>query len=338
MAAAANTGSLQLHPIQHVINVQWGGAIIVVKTVNSEIHRGQIAGPTKEAVDSGKWTFLNSPFGITAGGSSNNGASYALIDKGDNKKEQVFVLSAQNEDGNGNSAGVILFSTNGADWKIVFSQSEVNDGDVRDPWIFEPTGIVWDETDQAFYAAFYAARFTQIEGGVDVDEGESIHRSSDGRKWTRVSYKLQPEGDLTTDSPSLLDSHCTKPENKGNIPDGLQAYNKSSGLFMKPTSLGGFNIFNGASYTSSASTVDIEYDEPDDEKQNATVSVGFPCYAVAQISGIWIATGGEQNKLMKIAVSIDHGETWETVKTAGGTDEGNTGACVIAGQKKTTKS
>jgi hypothetical protein len=325
-----------------IVNVQWaGGAVIIVYTRNSAAHRGKIASASEQAVTDAEWTTCDIPYDIYGGLYSNSGASYAKIGEEDTMRE-IFLLSSKIDNDASEHGCVILFSSNGTEWDRVFEQYEVSDGDSRDPWIIEPTGIVWDKDSQTFYASFYAATYTeQGDEPPIITEGENLYSSTDGQSWRIVGSVRAPLDTVTNETESLIAPYCKKPDNKGKIPDGLQAYNETRRIFMKPVDLIGFNIYDGATYTGGgvatsprvnpSSSVEIT-----DDDGKRTVSVGFPCYAVAQINGIWIAAGGiaaggpSSGEKLQIAVSIDDGETWTQAQIS----DQYTGSAVIAGQKK----
>lgn len=295
------------HFLQNIVNVQWGegGGTFVVKSHHSNVIVGHIESTDELDKD---WSNVGVQFDAITGFYSNSGASAALIEK-----KQVYVMSDRRNDEDGNAGSFIMYSENGTDWEKVYERYEVNDGDIRDPWIFEPTGIVWDDDEKTFYAAFYHAALDLTGGGVHVTDGESICSSADGKTWSLVSDALaERPGGLTDDDPSLLDDHCTKPENKGEIPDGLQAYDKKKKTFMKPAALTGFGPVNGAVYAGEpTSEITIER-EGDEETVASTGTMSGPCYAVGYHGGIWVAVGGVAD-LLRIDASADSGEEWENV-------------------------
>jgi hypothetical protein len=299
-----------------IVNVKWGGGIFVVKSAEGFLYRGSGKNPED-------WKSLGQPNAIHGFVGPNSGSSYAEIGKTDTEPgTPVFVISAVRDDDDDNRGSVILASRDGRDWKIVFEKYEVNDGDHRDPFIFEPTGIVWDEDANKFYAAFYTviADF-DTEGNVTARDGERIYSSSDGRSWgleiSDVGHENPPG--LSEDSVSKLIQFCKKPENtKGDteMPDGLQAYNEAGNTFMKPTSLVSFSPTNGAIYDGdkAAPSVTIITEDDDGNTITTTKSVNAPCYAVAQMGGMWAACGGDEPNL-SINISTDGGETWTQVHT-----------------------
>jgi hypothetical protein len=299
--------------LTQIVNVQWeqeGGGTFVVKSQDCQVIVGDIE---KDELDK-TWTNLGAQFDAIGGAFSNSGASSAFI--GD---KQVYVMSDRRQDDDGNSSSFIMYSENGKDWEKVYERFEVDEGVVRDPWVFEPTGIVWDDEEKTFYAAFYHAVLDLTGGvlGVLIPDGESICTSTDGKTWSLISdgVELRPGG-LTDDDPSELDSHCKKPENKGEIPDGLQAYDKETKTFMKPTALKGFGPVNGADYDGENAEITIEREETNDAGEEETVTstgtMSGPCYAVGYHGGIWVAVGGEVG-LLKIDASADDGKAWKNV-------------------------
>lgn len=304
----------QLFPEQ-IVNVQWGGGIFVVKSLESFLYRGK---GTKES----GWQSVGTPFDIIGAAAGNSGSSYAAeIGKTDTEPgKPVFVISSVRADDDGNNGSVILASRDGRNWEIVFELYEVNDGPRRDPYIFEPTGIVWDDNGRAFYAAFYTvvALFDEIEKVITFD-GERIYRSSNGFTWLlHIDEAVNPEPPgIGFDSTSLLLQFCKKPENtKGanKMPDGLQAYSETSKTFMTPTALTTFSPVNGAIYDSATSSVKIVVENDDGSTTTATRPTSAPCFAVAHTGGSWAACGGADRDL-SIDISTDSGETWTQAYT-----------------------
>jgi hypothetical protein len=295
------------------VNVKWGGkGIFVVKSIDGFLYRGS-------GEDTSDWDSLGQPNNIHGFIGSNSGSSYAEIDKTDTEPgTPTFVISAVRKDDNGNNGSVILASGDGRGWEMVFEQYEVNNGTHRDPYIFEPTGIVWDEDAKKFYAAFYTAiaDFDDTGKVTAVVDGERIYSSPDGYSWalvvSDVSY-ANPPG-LSENAISKLIPFCKKPENtEGNttMPDGLQGYSEASKTFMKPTGLISFSPTNGAVYDGNtpASSVLIVVEDEGGGKTNSTVSTHAPCFAVAHIAGMWAACGGSDPNL-SVDISTDDGETW----------------------------
>jgi hypothetical protein len=321
---------LGLDPFQQIVNVKWAGGGFVVKSREAFLYCG--SGKTSD-----KWQSLGQPHDIF--GFANSGSSYAEIGKTETKPgTQVFVISAlrRSGDANNNVGGVILASSNGSDWDLVFENYEVTEGAHRDPFTFKPTGIVWDEDTKKFYAAFYTviADFDDI-GRIITTDGERIYSSPNGRNWTLliddVSHPLPPG--IDSHSESLLMPFCKKPENTmgdNKMPDGVQAYDKVAKTFMKPTSLTFFSPTSSAVYDGMESSVKI-ITETEEGKTTTTKSTSAPCYAVAQIGGSWAACGGADRNL-SIDISTDNGETWTQAYTD---KSGNSlpAVTVSAGQK-----
>jgi hypothetical protein len=347
--------SLQLHFVEQIVNVQWGGGIFVVKSLMGFIYRGS-------GKNTDDWQSIGQPKKISGFLGANSGSSYAEIGKTDSEPgNSVFVISATREDDDGNFGSFILASDDGQSWEIAFEQYEVNDGDHRDPWIFQPTGIVWDNDVNKFYASFLRtiADFDDVTGVTAVDH-ENIYSSADGYSWSLLSTTPLPSSD-TVDAntvTSAIIQYCNKPENtKGpvKVPDGLQAYSEGSDTLIMPTALRGFEPWNGAFYNRrSGEFSGEEYGAADpsvnvitiDEggnKVTETVAVSADCYAVAQVNGVWVACGGTLTDLFQpgntltVDISLNGGKEWKQVYK--NSSEGDWGsyhaASVSAGQQKT---
>ena len=315
-------------PLTRIVSITIGvaaGASIVVKTVDTEIFYGRAQGSAEQ---SDEWFQWSEPFDAFGGSYSNSGSSSALIKEHDaDPGKPVWVVSGQKENAESANGSIILYSEDGASWDLVFERYEVNDGDDRVPWVLEPTGIVWDEDEKAFFASFYTADWHQSgESGefLETPEGEEIYRSANGRTWTLVSRNLHLTGseDLGAVASDLA-AYCKKPENQNRgggsqkIPDGLQGFNKSTGTFIKPAGLLGFDPYNGARYEGSLVPAVTRID---DKGISTTVPVGVvDCYAVAFHNSVWIAVGGgpvgplENPGGTFIDVSFDDGLTWASV-------------------------
>lgn len=293
--------------LTRTINVHWGGGIFVVKNVEGALFTG-----------SGKtWVNVGSLF--SAQGDSGSGSSFAKI--GD-QADPVFVVSIRYDGDADPNGSRILASSNGIDWERVFSQAEVDDGAVRDPWIFEPNGIVWEPVQKRFFASFYTAVLQTSDSGATMQEGETIYSSADGVAWGFERRTFVAD----TNGPSALAPYCIKPENAGGIPDGLQGFN--GGRLIKPTGLKKFTG-NGADYGHGAVAASVMIKQSGEADK--VVATSAPCYAVGQFGGSWVAVGGETDGVTVIDGSSD-GEKWERV-FAGGT---SFGATASGGQKKTT--
>lgn len=348
-----------LDHLTQIVNVNWedGGVIFVVKDIDSNLFLGKVEARTKAAVDKKDWQPIDVPWDLFGGIFANSGSSSALI--GGKEKETVFVVSARKEDDDGNGGSVIVASKNGKDWSLAFERYEVNEGDLRSPATVEPTGIVWDEDEKAFFASFYEADFEFVVDDtvskVLFYDGETIYRSSDGMDWSQVIRTVTFRGEggdatgITDDNISALKAYCKKPENKRQIPDGLQAYDETTKLFMKPEALSGFGPANGALYGGenrdiATSTITIESTEEGStdtggESISGSGEASGPVFAVAQYNGIWAAVGGDSPDAeggtgrMIIDVSIDNGKTWTQVYTHA--DPYYRGATISAGKIKT---
>ena len=307
-------------PIVHIVSItiNVAGATFVVKTYDTEIFYGTAKGSAEQSED---W-FQAETFDVFGGAFSNSGSSSALIKAHDaDPGKPVWVVSGWKDNAASATGTIILYSEDGATWDLVFERYQVNDGDDRSPWILEPTGIVWDEDEKAFYASFYTADFHMpVFGPAEVTQGEEIYRSADGRSWSLVSRNMHlTEDDDPTTIASDLAAHCNKPENQNRsggsqkLPDGLQGFNKNTGTFIRPAGLMGFDPYNGAWYAGGENPAVTRID---DKGISSTVSVGVvDCLAVACHNNVWIAVGGpgEAHGGTYIDLSFDDGQTWASV-------------------------
>lgn len=319
-------------PITRIVSITLsvGAATFVVKTYDAEIFYGTPRGSPEQSEEWPQWSETIDLFGVAGSGSSS-----ALVREHDaDPGKPVWVVSARKEGGPDDSnGGVIMYSEDGATWELVFERYEVDFGDDRVPWFFEPTGIVWDEDEKAFFASFYTADFHSGES----PEGEELYRSADGRSWSLVSRNLAlpPGGDPAT-TPSDIAAYCNKPENQNRsggsqkIPDGLQGYNSNTSTFIRPTGLRGFDPYNGAWYDG-ALTPSVTVIDADGNESIKPVDV-VNCFAVAFHSGVWIAVGGETPTGTYIAASFDDGQTWARVFQNSATYY----AATVSGQRKAT--
>jgi hypothetical protein len=334
----------RLDPLQNIVNVQWAVAdIFVVKGDNSDIW-----------VSSDKkiknWDWTGTPQDTFAGNYSNAPISYAEIGEEGNK-QGIFVMPNKKQNENSDEGGIILYSENGRDWSIGFELYEVNAGEHRDPWIIQPTGIVWDENEKAFYASFYLVIADEDEiGGLIEKAGEAVYRSTDGKSWSQTYYSATNDIELfTDDSSSVIDAHFTKEANRstgsGPVCDGLQGYNEDSNTLIYPSSLMGWGPRKGAIIETPAASVTIESKDADGNKTTKTVGVSMPCYAVGYFGGIWVACGGTGESTAegrvvtaKIDVSIDDGNTWQNAYTdqSSGNNVKSVPVGVIGGRKTKT--
>lgn len=298
-------------PIVHIISITINlvGATFIVKTYRSEIFYGTPGGSPEDADE---WFGLTDPsLSNVVPTTSNSGSSSALIKEHDaDPGYPVWVVSSFAE---GDTRGsVILYSEDGgANWERVFEQWEVPFGDERLPWIFEPTGIVWDVDEKAFFASFHVV---DQHADLSVQEGEELYRSSDGRAWSLASKHMRDMGPAITATSDLF-AYCNKPENRAptgtsqKIPDGLQGYNPNSKRFIKPTGLIGFNPYDGARYENALVPTVTIIDESGTQSIKAVDIVD--CFAVSYFNNVWIAAGGPNE--LYIAASFDDGESWTRV-------------------------
>lgn len=311
--------ALRADLLTRIRNIHWGGgATFVVKSLTSQLLRGRV--PSAGNVSDWKSLGDPAPFEIFGGAFGNSGSSSFLFTSG-----PVFVVSALHQNEESDEGSALLASRDGTTWKMVWSEYTVSSGEYRSPWILQPTGIVWDRVERAFFASFYQvdwdAREVDSTGTIFGPDGELIMRSSDGFNWTEYYRQTSLDG-LDDDSPSQLDSHCNKPENEGGIPDGLQAWEESTQTFMKPQSLTSFSPVNGAIYGVGVGDLVTNRVTIRHKGVTTTRSVSAPCYAVAQYNGIWSAVGGETGTntsegligaYLSIDISSDGGNEWQQV-------------------------
>lgn len=324
--------------VESVVNL--AGATFVVKTSDTEIFYGRARGSAEQSKE---WLQWSETFDVFGGAFSNSGSSSALIKAHDaDPGKTVWVVSGWKDNADHSATGsIILYSEDGATWELVFERYQVNTGADRSPWILEPTGIVWDADEKAFFASFFTADFHIPDfGPAEVTQGEEIYRSADGRSWSLVSRNMHLTGDDDpTTVASDLAAHCKKPENENRsggsqkIPDGLQGFNKTTGTFIRPAGLMGFDPYNGAWYAGGAPPAVTRID---DKGISSTVSVGVvDCLAVAFHNNVWIAVGGPGGAHggTYIDLSFDDGKTWASVFHS----ETTFNAATVSGQGAVTR-
>src|SRR5262245_56768892 len=100
-----------------IINVRWGGGILVIKANNGSIYRGEQPG------DESAWQALGRPNNIQGGFFANSGSSYGEIgETSSGRDNRVFVLSAGRTNHNGDDGAVIMASSDGKAWNLVFEK------------------------------------------------------------------------------------------------------------------------------------------------------------------------------------------------------------------------
>jgi hypothetical protein len=309
-------------PIEQLIEIllELVGATFAVKTAWTEIFYGapRPGAPPDQLDDWFLWANDLHLTGIT-GGDVNSGSSSALI-----TGKPVWVVSGYRDIPASSGASVILYSQDGKTWQPVFEQYP--NAPAGEIYQFNPTGIVWDGDERAFFASFFITLYYPTGGGVDggepmlSDPGEEIYRSANGATWTRVSRNLREDMGAPNVAISDITPYCKKPENENRsggtqkIPDGLQGYNKDTETFARPTSLVGFDPYGGARYddTVQPSVTVIG------KHHSGTRTVSAPCYAVAYFNNVWIAVGGGKpvgadRGGTYIDVSFDDGNTWKNI-------------------------
>jgi len=299
--------SVGLDFLNTVVNVSWGGGAFIVKAQHGE-HWVSSNGKAEE------WKYLGRPPDNNTFDTGGCGLSYAVVTTGSETTEGVFVSSAIGFDAD-NQWGTILASSNGTGWQVVFkTPNVVNDGDYRSPSDVKPSGIVWDDQTETFYAAFIEMT-TSIADFERTDViGEVIYSSNDGRSWSQVINDVSHDPELWGDGPSLMKSHFVKPENDGKFPDGLRGYDKGSDRLIYPTGLISYTE-GGPRYNDANPISSVTIKSADGTK---TSPVSMPCYAVAFRGGIWIAAGGYLSLetliwSTKVDVSTDGGDSWTNV-------------------------
>lgn len=199
-------------------------------------------------------------------------------------------------------------SLDGEHWTVVYS--EPLDGG------FGFTGLVWNADDKAFYAALYGR-----DGGDDIAFEAKILKSLDGISWTQDQLfqafdnaDFIPQYDAAT---AAFRAHCTKPENRGGIPDGFQAWDGNNEIFMKPTALYGWEL-GGVGVSSYAGGITIEGTGAGGGEAQLPPGV----LAVSFAGGVWNALiypfAGAFFTPTEIWFSNDNGKSWaRTFETTG---------------------
>lgn len=320
-------GKDMLEPVQedffqHIYNVQWiTGGIFVGADESGNIYYSELR-TTKEEEQAGAADVIKTdvkdfhPFDYDYVFSAGAGA---IIDG-----EAVFVLVASygNRGAEFLEDGIaIMASHDGKNWSIVHDVSDDVPNNPNEPGLLQYKirdfiGVVYDAAADKpgggpSKGMFYAVAWTleQYHGHMppspsDTMIGNTLYVSSDGFSWSEAGEELSPSanpGDPPPAGyPSLIEPYCNKPNNEGNIPDGLQGYSYGIDTFVKPEGLTDFD-YQGPAYEPNNDTppsrVEIKVGVQGGIAAGmapgpANGEVSMPCYAVALAGSAFMAVGG----------------------------------------------
>lgn len=274
-------------PLNRIINVRWGGAIVAVgievadeENTFGRIYRGMDGKSWKTVLETDVVAFRST--------------SCAKVGN-----KRVFVMG-----GAYTTAIVIMYSNNAKDWSIVLNAAYDNLG------AGGVTGIVWDANANAFFAASGAT-------SGDAYAQRQLWRSSDGLSWSKIaelSAATSAEVDaIDAQITAMLKAHCTKPANQGGVPDGYKGYDSGAKTLMEPAALDNWTVGGPQFISANANRIKIT-------KNSAVNFVALPCelvWGVSHAGGVWNALGIlEQIELNVPSVvfrSVDSGKSWKKV-------------------------
>lgn len=212
----------------------------------------------------------------------------------------------------------IRYSHDGATWTICHTIPTSGRGQ---GW----TGATWNPDDEKFWLCLHIWQTADSEGSDTLFEEAQFFTSLDGMTWTpdeKFQLHVDPDGDadwmedfIDRIEPEWLamvtskfQEKLVKPENRGGIPDGYQAYDATNEIFMKPSSLSGWTVDGGASYSNEGLGVTVE------GVSHPTTSPPDWCVAVSFAGSIWNALCVEVAPSADVAIRIysstDEGRTW----------------------------
>jgi hypothetical protein len=320
-----NTGPYSQDVLTRIINVQWGGggAIAVMghevadeESTAGKRYWGQPATKNTPPLPSG--TPLQEWRLISSNNVSFRAQSFALIKQAVDRLVPTFLLGV-----GWTEIEEIHLSHDAQNWSIVHTNT--NNGGLG------CTGLVWKlDGNEAGVGNFYAAFDRKGFAPDDFWNGQ-IWSSSDGVTWGLVQEFKSDSQEQVADQQAAMElafkGYCTKPENAGGVPDGLQGYDSDNKVLIKPESLSGWQ-YSGPAMAASPRLIVEGGDNP------GIRTLPIAVYGVCFNGGVWNALGWDVtvegfSKPIRVFVSIDGGETWKlTYETAGWVPAG-----IISGAK-----
>jgi hypothetical protein len=205
----------------------------------------------------------------------------------------------------------IHYSNDGEHWSVVHSLP-MDGGNGF-------TGIVWHPTDNCFYACWQG---NNDPGETEVFLRVRIFRSIDGRAWSLhqdfVAFS-DDEAILVFDAATAaFRALCIKPENRGGIPDGVQGYDSTNLIFIRPRGLPEWDVQG----IQAPAPIGIEI-EVDGTPSAGGAGLPQAVFAVSFAGRIWNALVYDTSVPpftipTKVYMSADDGKNWvETFATTG---------------------
>lgn len=299
-------------------------------SIGKKVYRG-IPDPTPTPEEPPQlWEEVSSPSTLAA-----YGQSYALIHKLGDPPDMLtptFIMG-----GTDNAASYIYYSNDGLDWSVVFTIPTARLESVPRGNGF--TGIVWHPVDLKFYAILEIIQAADV--GAVLNSAQ-IFSSPDGIAWSagdkfsifedHPGSSSEAFDEWINNSTAAFKALCTKPENRGGIPDGYQAYDAASEIFMKPTALLDWDT-RGPRHNI---TVGVDGGITIEGATGTTSSPPGFVWAVSFAGRVWNALtwdvfGSAPGVFVldtEVYASLDNGQTWR--HTFHSTTGGNPGGLIAA--------
>lgn len=215
----------------------------------------------------------------------------------------------------------IRYSHDGATWTTCYTIPTSGRGQ---GW----TGATWNPDDEKFWLCLHIWQTADSEGSDTIFEEAQFFTSLDGISWSPdEKFILEFIWDRETGDPNYpvyfldviepewvamvtakFEEKLVKPDNRGGIPDGYQAYDAANKIFMKSTALRGWDLW-GIDLGAPAEGITVE------GASHPTTSPPGWCLAVSFAGGIWNAWCTDIGALgpdmtHRVYASTDEGRTW----------------------------
>ena len=186
----------------------------------------------------------------------------------------------------------LYHSYDGVRWSVVATTG----GNVRSGWC----GFVWHPEHRLFYALWDTISEAPLN---------TIYSSTDG-----VSWSAGPSFDDHNEANDAFRALCTKPQNRGGIPDGYQGYNPATKTFIKPTFITGWNTGTPTwDNDPRFSGITIEREGGGDPLPPADGGGPAPTgvWSVTFSGGVWnLLVAFNAANITQIWISTDDAQTW----------------------------
>jgi len=270
--------------LTRVINVHWGGGIVVAADNAGDIYRLKFGDKEWERAGGG---FIDSGTGNTV---ALVGSSYALVDD----EDPTFVMVGYG--GGGDGLGHIYASKDGLRWDEVFTLEQEQPDRNLNTIIF---AVVWEESTNTFWAAGHHELAPSEDDrrrlAIDLlfSSPNGIAWSESARHETVVGILDEP-GYVPPDyTEGLLVEHCSDKvtDDLGNgVPDGFYKYDSSNEILVRPETIPTMEyLVGGISYGFPAGVI-VTYET------GSTPEVAipdFPVICAAGVEGRWVIGGGQ---------------------------------------------